>query len=109
LHVLRGGRVGGYAQRPRRCRDPPGQLDVALAQPVDLVRLQPHGDARVPQVDVGVVVRGVGQWADQVNELDARREGSCAEVRTHAVRQHPPVLDTDGLWNRRGVIHSVMA
>jgi len=58
----------------RDCRDLPGELDVALAQPVDVVRNQAYGHARVPQVDIGVMVRGVGQPADRVKQRDARRE-----------------------------------
>ena len=57
--------VGVHVELVRDCRDLPGELDVALGQPVDVARNQAYGHARVPQVDIRVMVRGVGQPADR--------------------------------------------
>ena len=54
-------------------------------------RSQPHRHAVRPEVDVGVMVRGVGQPADRVHQRDARREGPGAEVRARVVPHDPPV------------------
>jgi NADPH:quinone reductase len=74
-------RVGGHAEVACRGRNLPGKLDVARAQPADVVRHQPHDDTRVPQVNVGMVIGGVGEAADRVDQRDPGPERSGAEVR----------------------------
>ena len=96
LDALYGGRVGEDAQLAGHGRDLPGQLDVALAQPEEVVgcgRGQSHGHAIGPKVDIGVVVRGVGEPADRVHQCDAGRERPGAKMRLRDVRHDPPVLD----------------
>jgi hypothetical protein len=44
-----------------------------------------------PKVDVGVMVRGVGQPADRVHQRDARRERPRTKVRARVVPHNPPV------------------
>jgi len=53
---------------PAAAADLSGQLDVAVAQPADAVRPQTHSHALVPQVDIGVMIRDVGQPADRVHQ-----------------------------------------
>ena len=81
--LLRGqlARVGGHAQVAGGGRDLPGKLDVARAEPADVVRRQPHDDTRVPQVNIGMVIGGVGQHADRVDQRDPRPERPGPEVR----------------------------
>ena len=84
ISVLRGrqlARVGDHAEVARRGRNLPGKLDVARAQPADVVRRQPHDDTRVPQVNVGMVIGGVGEVADRVDQHDPGPERPGAEVR----------------------------
>lgn len=56
LHRLHSRGISRYAQVTRRRGDLPGQFDVTIAQAADVMRCQAHGHARVPQVDVGVMV-----------------------------------------------------
>ena len=81
--LLRGqlARVGGHAQVAGCGRDLPGKLDVARTEPADVVRRQPHDDTRVPQVNIGMVIGGVGQYADRVDQRDPRPERPGPEVR----------------------------
>ncbi len=73
-------RVGRHAEVARGGRDLPGELEVAGAQPADVVRHQPHDDARVPQINVGMVIGSVGQLADRVDQRDPGPERPGAEV-----------------------------
>jgi hypothetical protein len=93
LHRLNGRWICRYAQATRRRGDLPGQLDVMLAQPADVVRRQAHGHARVPQVDIGVMVGRVGQPADRADKRDAGRERPGPEAGAGPGEDHPPVLD----------------
>ena len=78
-------------------RDLPGEIDVTLAQPADVVRYQPHDHARVAQVNVGMVVGSVGQLADRVDQRDPGPERPGREVRAGGALHHPPVADAVGL------------
>ena len=98
LDALHGGGVGGDAQLTGRRGDLPSQLEVALAQPEEVVvrgRGQPHRLGS--QVDVEVMVRAIGEPADGVHQCNACRERLGAKVRVRDVRQHPPVLDAVGV------------
>jgi NADPH2:quinone reductase len=96
--LLRGqlARVGGHAQVAGGGRDLPRKLDVARTEPADVVRRQPHDDTGVPQVNIGVVIGGVGQNADRVDQRDPGPERPGPEVRARDPRHHPPVVDAVG-------------
>jgi hypothetical protein len=76
LDGLEHGRVGGEAQLAGHRRDPPGQLEVAPAQAVVVVgdRDQPHGHARMPDVEVGMVGVEAVQLSDRLREPGPGRE-----------------------------------
>ena len=61
LHLLYGGWFGRDPQLTGRRRNLAGELDVALAQAVDVVSPQAHSQAPVPQVNIWMVVGRVGQ------------------------------------------------
>jgi NADPH:quinone reductase len=73
--------VRGHAELAGRGRNLPRKIDVARAQPVDVVRHQPHDDTRVAQINVRMVVGRVSQLADRVDQRDPSPEGPGPEVR----------------------------
>jgi NADPH2:quinone reductase len=89
-------RVRGDAEVAGRGRDLPGKLDVARAQPADVVRHQSDDDARVPQVNVGMVIGRVGQLADRVDQPDPGPERPGREVSAGDAGRNPPVADAVG-------------
>jgi hypothetical protein len=111
LDGLEHGRVGGEAQLAGHRRDPPGQLEVAPAQAVVVVgdRDQPHGHARMPDVEVGMVGVEAVQLSDRLREPGPGRERPGAEVGACALAQHPPVVDPSASWNCFGEIPSVLS
>jgi hypothetical protein len=72
---LYGRRVGHQAQRAGRLGDSPREVHVAVAQSRQLVRQEAHVNARPAQVDVRMLVRGIGQFADPAHQLRPRRVG----------------------------------
>ena len=60
VDLLDRGRVGGYAQFPRRRGDLTGQFDLALTHAAEGVQPQANGHALGPQIDIRGVVRGAG-------------------------------------------------
>lgn len=108
--VLYGGRVGRDAQLARHRRDLPGQFEVALRQPVVVVRDrdQPYGHAFVPQVDIRFAVPEARQLADGLYELGADLERPGTEVRARPLAQYPPVRQTLVSWNCFGLIRPVL-
>src|SRR3984957_14993101 len=97
LHRLHGARVRGHAEVAGRGRDLPGKLDVARAQPADLVRHKAHADSRVPQINVGMMISRVGQVADGVDQRDPAPERAGLEVRAGAAEHDSPVINTASL------------
>ena len=97
LDVLHGGRVNRKATFACQGRDRPRELDVAQAEPLRVMCPQSHSHARVPQVDIRVVIGGVGHPADRVHKLDTFSERPGAKVRARPAEQHPPVFDAGGL------------
>jgi hypothetical protein len=96
LNVLHRGRVGGYLQQVAcRRRDPPRQVNVALGEAPNISGQQPHGHTLRTQVDIGMVIRGDGHFADRFHQGSAETERAGPEVgaRISAAPQHPPVLD----------------
>src|SRR4051812_31294673 len=102
-------RVGGDAEVGRGLADPTRQVEVTRGHPEDVVAEDGHVDVGVAQVDVGMMVGGLGQLADARGERQAGGEVAGQEPRAQGLEQLPPVRESRSLdlveGQPLGVVH----
>ncbi len=103
VDLLHGRGIWRHVQNAGSGRDLASQLDVTNAESAGLVGHEADGDPVVTQIDVGVVIGGIGQVADGRHEGHPVAKGIGAKEGAGPAVQDTPIIEAIGLVELAGI------